>query len=935
MDGTLFLIDGHAIAYRSYFALTAGTNSTRWQTSSGEPTAGIFGFASILLRILEKDRPEYLAVAFDTGKTFRNDMYPEYKATRAKMPEDLRPQIDRMREMIDDFGFPRLEMQGYEADDVLGSVARNAEADNCNVKIITGDRDLLQLVDDHICVSLAGSRLSDSTDYCNNDLVKNYLGVTPAEVVDYKALVGDPSDNYPGVPGIGPKTAVKLLDQFKTLDGIYAHLDEIQGAVKTKLENHKDSAYLSQDLARIRTNLDKKVDFSAAATKNINFPAVEQLFKTLEFNTMIPKLRKIVPLFQPESQPSLFSMNVFADPTAEKKESSIETHIITEKTDLIAAAESLKKAGLFALDTETTGIDPMNCALVGISFAYETGSSFYVPVGHLTGEEQLPIAEIQSVLGPVFADESIKKAGHNIKFDALVLRNNGLPIHGIAFDSMIAGWVIEPTSKSLGLKSMSESLLGKEMIHIEELIGTGKKQRTMAEVPVKEAAPYAAADAETVLELMPKLKELLEQRDTSHIFEKIEIPLIPVLIDMEMKGISLNAAFLKDLSGKIAVRLAEIEEQIYSQVGYRFNINSTQQLSKALFETLGLSFPGSKKKTSSGLYSTAADVLEEMRGIHPVIDLILEDRELSKIKSTYADALPEAINPITGRIHTSFNQAGTVTGRLASASPNLQNIPTRTDLGKQIREAFTAAPGKILLSVDYSQIELRIVAHMAQDKSMIAAFEAGEDIHAATAAAIYGCSLADVTPEMRRHAKAINFGLIYGMSAFGLSQSTGLTPAEASEFVKAYFMQFPQIQTFLNGVKIQASEQGWVETIMGRKRYFPDLKNEMNHNLRSREEREAINAPVQGTAADIIKLAMIELPQALKESGLKADILIQVHDELLLEVPEEELDKTREVVQNVMENAAKLTVPILTEAKSGKTWGSLAPMGKKKEEHAG
>lgn len=923
MTETLYLIDGHAIAYRAYFAITAGQDTSRWTTPDGEPTAGTYGFASILLRLLENNHPDYLAVAFDIGKTFRNELFPAYKGTRAKMPDDLRLQIGRMKELVDTLGVPRLEVEGYEADDVLGSTAKQMAAKGYDVKIITGDRDLLQLVDEHIVVSLPGSKLSDSKDY-TPQMVKDFLGVTPEQVVDYKALVGDPSDNYPGIPGIGPKTAVTLLETYGTLDNIYANTDKLKGAVKTKIENNKESAYLSQDLARIRTDLPEYFRIEEASTANIDFPAMDRLFRTLQFNTLLPKLRKLAPGYQKEdAQPSLFAA---AEIPAAAEEKPYENHtvIVDSASALDELTEKLRKAPMIALDTETTGVDPMSCDLVGISLAAEAKTGYYIPVGHSGGEPQLPLDTIREKLGPVLADPELPKTGHNIKYDMIVLERCGMPVRGIRFDSMIAGWILDPESRQLGLKPMAKALLGIQMTEIETLIGKGKQQITMDRVPVKDAAPYAAADAEVVLQLMPLLREKMGAEQTEHIFDELEIPLIPVLAEMEMRGILLDKAFLEQMSANLAERLAASEKEIYDMVGYPFNINSTQQLSAALFNTLKLIPPRTAKKTSAGNYSTAADVLEEMRGEHPVIDKILEYREVGKLKSTYTDTLPESIDKTTGRVHTSFNQTGTVTGRLASSSPNLQNIPTRTELGKQIRTAFTAAPGCQLLSVDYSQIELRIVAHMSGDEAMIAAFNAGQDIHAATAAAIYHCDISEVTKDQRRHAKAINFGLIYGMSSFGLSKSTGLTPSEASAFVKAYFEQFPKVKSFLDGLRQTAAQQGWVQTLAGRKRYFPNLKRELNYNLRNREEREAINAPVQGTSADILKAAMIALPAELKKQGLRASILLQVHDELMLEVPEEELDRTQKVVQNVMENITKLAVPLLTEAKRGVNWGNMS-----------
>lgn len=923
---TLYLIDGHAIAYRAYFALSAGGAAARWTTSQGEPTAGIYGFASILLRILEKEHPEFLAVAFDTGKTFRNEMFSGYKATRAKMPEDLRPQIERMRELIDSFGIPRLEKEGFEADDVLGSTAKTAELEGLNVKIITGDKDLLQLVDDRISVSLSGSSISDAKDF-NSEAVTAYLGIPPSLVVDYKALIGDPSDNYPGVAGIGPKTAIPLLQTYQSLDGIYERLSDLKGAVKTKLEKGKEDAYLSQRLAQIRTDLVGMTNFSEAATDKLNFPAAEKLFKTLEFKTLIPKLRKIAPLFYHAEQPGLFDIPA-NDPNAEKESFDGTFQVVDTEEKLALLKAKITDVPLIAVDTETTGTNSFSCRLVGISLAVEKGEGFYIPVGHMTGEPQLPIETIHSILDPIFSDSKIGKVGHNIKFDMIVLKNHGFPFNGIVFDSMVAGWMIDPASKNLGLKQMTAALTGAEMTHIETLIGKGKTQRTMAEVPISEAAPYAAADADSVLRLRPILREKLAGQNTESLFDSLEVPLIPVLAEMEMNGITLDKTILSQMSKELSVRIQEIEKEIYKLIGYSFNINSTQQLSKALFETLQLIPPDQKKKTTSGLYSTSADVLEEMRGVHPVIDLVLESRELIKLKNTYTDALPEWADPQTGRVHTAFNQTGTVTGRIASSSPNLQNIPTRTELGRKIRSAFITDPGWVLLSVDYSQIELRIVAHMSQDTAMLEAFRKGQDIHAATAAAIYQCDLSAVTKEMRRHAKAINFGLIYGMSSFGLSKAAGLTASEASTFVKAYFDQFPGVKKFLDGIRVDAAEKGYVETMLGRKRYFPSLKHEMNYNTRNRIEREAINAPVQGTAADIMKEAMIRLPDALlKENLTSPRILLQVHDELLLECPEEDLIHTKKVVQSVMENAFPLSIPLLTEAKSGKDWGDLSPMG--------
>ena len=929
---TLYLIDGHALAYRTFFALTTG-GSESFRTRAGEPTAGIFGFASVLLRLLEHDRPEYLAVAFDTGKTFRDDLFPEYKATRAKMPDELRVQIERIRQMVDAFPFPRLEMEGFEADDVLGSIALHAVERGLGVKIITGDRDLLQLVGERVIVNLAGSKLSEAKDYTAPDVLA-YLGVRPDQVVDYKALVGDTSDNIPGVMGVGEKTATALLAQFDTLDNIYTHLEETPNRVRTKLEAGRESAYLSHQLAQIRTDLHLTLDLEQARTDHLDFDAVEALFRELEFRTLTNRLLTLKRGYNPPIAADTSSapgqqLSLFGEPVTRVGEPPavyLQTHTIQTEDALRDLCHKLDAVQEIAFDTETTGTDPLRAALVGISLAIQPGEGYYIPVGHTTSEAQLPLAVVLKALRPALTDPHIAKIGHNLKYDFLVLSQHGLEVTPLSFDTMLAEWVIDPGSRHLGLKDMAESYLDVRMTHIDELIGKGKNQITMAQVEITPAAAYAAADAECTLRLKAVLQPKLEHTTSARIFHEIEMPLIQVLAEMEQAGIALDLPFFEQMGGELRQRMAEIETQIYGMVGYPFNINSTQQLSDVLFKSLHLEPPDRGRKTASGHFSTSADVLEELRGKHAVVDLILEYRELSKLKSTYVEALPLQINPRTGRVHTSFSQTGAVTGRLSSSDPNLQNIPTRTDLGRKVRNGFFADPGNLFLSVDYSQIELRIVAAMSGDEAMTGAFLAGQDIHATTAAAVYGVPLAGVTKDMRRHAKAINFGLIYGMSPFGLSRATELTLAEAEDFVKAYFRQFPGVKTYLDGLRRQAAELGYVETLLGRRRYFPNLKNLSNPALRNREEREAINAPVQGTAADIMKLAMIHLPPELERQGLAARLMLQVHDELVLEVPRRELLQTARVVQDVMENAYPLSVPLLTEARWGLNWGNLRPL---------
>lgn len=927
MPPTLYLIDGHALAYRMYFALTAVGGSQRWQTSKGEPTAGIYGFARELLRIIEQEQPEYLAVAFDVGKTFRDEIFPDYKGTRDKMPDDLRPQIKRIREMVDAFNIPRLELEGYEADDVLGSVARIAAEQGLGVKIVTGDRDLLQLVNKRTAVYLAG----DDKTFIKDEDVAQKLGVPPNQVVDYKALVGDKSDNIPGVAGVGEKTAIALLEKYTTLDGIYKNIDKIEPRWKTKLEANKENAYLSYTLAQIKTDLSIKLDLEHAKARDLNVPAIQAFFTELEFRTLLKTLEKVTgqstittavtPPPKAGGQMSMFANEpqVVVSP---KVESNVTVHIVDTEKNLDELVKALNKAKVISFDTETTSTEEMRADIVGISLAINEGEGYYIPIGHNAGTN-LPLKKVLAALEAPMTNPKIGKVAHNAKYDYIVLAQHGLTVSPLTFDTMLAEFIVDPSSRSLGLKNLAFVKLGEEMTHIEALIGKGKKQISMADVAIESVAPYAVADAETTLRLMPLEENELKRVYGEKLLAEIDMPLMPVLADMEMTGISLDLPFFEEMSKDLAKRLSAIEKQVFDSVGKPFNINSTQQLSDVLFKTLRLEPPDKNNKTASGHYSTAAGVLEELSGKHPVVDWVLEQRELSKIKSTYVDALPVAINPKTNRVHTSYSQIGAVTGRLSSNNPNLQNIPIRTETGRRVRNGFIAAKGNWLISVDYSQIELRIVAHMAQDEGMLAAFRADEDIHATTAAAIYNVALEAVTKDMRRHAKAINFGLIYGMSAFGLMRGTDLTLAEAENFVKAYFTKFPGVKKYLDGIRKQAAQQGYVETLLGRRRYFPALQGRTNPQLKAREEREAINAPIQGTAADIMKIAMLKIPPALKKAKLSGKMLLQVHDELVLECPKDELEKTAKVVKETMADAYPLDIPLSTEARYGANWGEM------------
>jgi DNA polymerase-1 len=917
MTPKIYLVDGHALAYRAYFALTgAGTQTNRWVTSQGEPTAGTYGFTSILLSLLEKDKPEYLAVAFDTGRTFRDDLYSEYKATRAKMPEDLRPQIDRIREVVRAFRIPVLEAEGFEADDVLGTIARQAEKEGTPVLILSGDRDLLQLVDDRVSVRLPGRSLSESSDYDPGRFEREW-GFPPLKLIDYKALVGDKSDNIPGVPGVGEKTATELLQKFGSLDSIYQNLESVPTRYRSKLEAGRENALLSRTLATIRTDVPIRLSMEDCRVGRYAREEVAALFQTLEFRTLLGRLPAppaagiqlgMFGAAKPEAQPGRWQM-------------------VDDEGKLSDLLEKVSRAPLLSIDTETTSTDPMRAELVGISLAVAEGEGYYLPLRH-EGGPNLDFGLVRSRLEKPLADGKLPKAGHNIKYDLNVLERAGLRLSAPAFDTMIAEWLCNPASRSLGLKDLGFVRLGAEMTPIEALIGKGAKQITMDRVPAAQAAPYAAADADITLRLVDPLRKELEERSQKKLFEEMEMPLIPVLAAMEREGVRLDLPYLARLGEDFETELRKLEADVHSLIGRPFNLNSTQQLADVLFGQLALQPPDRSRKTASGKYSTAADVLDSLSGQHPVVEMIRRHRELSKLLSTYVVALRDEVNPSTGRVHTSFNQTGTVTGRLSSSDPNLQNIPMRTEEGRRIRRAFIGSPGRRLLSIDYSQIELRLAAHMAGDPGMTEAFRREEDIHAATAAAVYGVPLAEVTPAMRRHAKAVNFGLLYGQTAFGLTRATDLTLSEAEAFIRTYFERFAGIRDFVENTKRLAARNGYVETMLGRRRYFPELSPtaQLNTNARNRAEREAINAPVQGSAADIMKIAMIRLPGTLAEAGLDARMTLQVHDELVFDCPAEQIVPAARIVHQIMEGVLTLSVPLVADAKQGWNWEEMQPL---------
>jgi len=907
----LVLIDGHALAFRAYYALPADLATKR-----GELTNAVFGFTSMLLNVIRDEKPDYLVVAFDTGRTFRHEEYVEYKAHRGRMPQELVDQMERICQIVEAMKIPIVEAEGFEADDVLGTLALQAAQEDLSTFIVTGDSDIFQLVNPHVRVVLTGRRLADTKAYDEEGIRQRY-GLEPKQLIDLKALTGDPSDNIPGVRGIGNKTATPLLQKYGSVDSVYDHLDEISSArARNALEKGRDNAFLSKRLVTIRTDVPVSLDLDSALFGDFDRQAVVRIFQELEFRGMLSRLPDSVPA-APTGQLSLFEQ---PPPETESRVTG-KCHVVDTGDALDALVKALSRAKAIAFDTETTGIDPMQVKLVGLALAVAPDEGYYVPVGHRTDDPQLLWKGVCERLKPFLQDLSILKYAHNACYDVLVLARHGLQIQNVAFDTMLAEWVLDPASRNLGLKEMALARLGVEMTPIKALIGSGKSQRSMAQVPVSQAGPYAAADAYVTYRLVTLLEKELRERKLESLFNEVEMPLVPVLVDMQRAGVKLDVGYLQEMSGKLNHRLGELTEEIYKLVGHPFNVGSTQQLSDVLFVTLGLSTKGIRK-TKSGHYSTAADVLEKLHGTHPVVDLILEQRELAKLKTTYVEALPQLVNPATGRLHTSFKQTGTVTGRISSRNPNLQNIPIRTEQGRQVRRAFVAEAGWLLLAADYSQVELRVLTHISQDPGLLAAFRQGEDIHRTTAAAVYGVPLSEVTYDMRRVAKTANFAMIYGSSAFGLAQQTGLTRDEAAQFMDSYFDRFPGVRTLIKNTKQQAAQKGYVETLLGRRRYFPELSpgSKASGGQRRAAERMAINAPIQGSAADIIKIAMIRFYQALQDKNLRSRIILQVHDELVLEVPQEEMDAVRPLLVKVMEGAFDLDAPLKVDVEVGPNW---------------
>lgn len=903
----LMIMDGHAMVHRSFRAISTQRHLT--VNATGEDVTGVYGFANVFLRALNEWNPAYCAIAFDlSAPTFRHKQFPEYKGQRESTPEELRPQFGRVKQLMESFGVPVFELEGWEADDVIGTLAAQAEKIGMDSVILTGDRDTFQLISPRVRVDLASS-IQDRKVYDEEALMERYSGLTAAQQTDFKALLGDSSDNIPGVPKVGEKTAIALLNEYHNLEGIYEHLEEVKRpSVKSSLEEFKDRAFFNRGLMTIDCDSPVELDLENAKFGNFDRNAVVQFMTELEFFTIIPRV--------PEPDGSETSAATENAPAAAPTE-AVDYTVVQTKEQLEQMLATLYEAGQFSFDTETTGLDAVQAGLVGLSFSTAPTVAWYVPVGHQEGE-QLPMEEVLAAVRPLFESPDISKCAHNANYDMTILASHGIGCQGVDFDTMVAAHLL--SRGQLGLKNLALDVLGQEMTPINKLIGTGKKQITFDQVDIETAAPYAAADADMTARLRLAFEEPVVREGLSSLMTDMEMPLVPVLVTMQRHGIMLDSAGLREMSEDLREQMFQAEEELYKSIGHTVNINSPQQLSDLLFNEIGLP---KTKRTKTG-YSTDANSLEGLKGLHPVVDQILEYRQVSKLKSTYADALPEMVNPATGRVHTSYNQTGSATGRMSSSDPNLQNIPIRTEMGRQVRKAFMAegAPDWLLFSADYSQIELRVLAHISQDPGLLEAFRRGEDIHSSTASLMFDVPLNDVVADQRRIAKVLNFGVIYGLSAHGISQQTGFSREEGASFIEAYFAKYPGISDYLEQVKVKARAEQYVETLLGRRRYLPDI-NSPNFNVRGGAERMAINMPIQGTAADIMKLAMIRVQKRLDDEGMKTKMLLQVHDELVFETPKEEMDALKDLVFDEMPAAMDMDVTLKVDTKWGLTWGDM------------
>jgi DNA polymerase-1 len=889
-DPPVILVDGSSYLFRAFHALPPLTNS------KGQPTGAVYGVINMLRKLREQYKPEYMAVVFDArGKTFRHDMYKEYKANRPPMPDDLQAQIEPLHQLIKAMGLPLISVEGVEADDVIGTLAKKATQKQKEMLISTGDKDLAQLVSPH--VTLINTMNNEVLDEAG---VEKKFEVPPERIIDYLTLVGDTSDNIPGVPKVGPKTAVKWLKQFESLDNLLAHADEVGGKIGDNLRNSIDDLPMSRDLVTIRCDLELELDLDDLKVQQADDETLHDMYVDLEFRTWLE------------------DMAAADESRQNKKASGASYQTILDKKDFDAWLQRLKAAAAFAFDTETTSLDYMAARVVGVSFALEAGEAAYVPFGHdyAGAPKQLTEKQVLGALKPLLQDAGKAKIGQNLKYDAHVLENHGIHMQGIAEDTMLESYVLDSTQRH-DMDSMALRLLGLETIHFEDIAGKGARQLTFNEIELEQAGPYAAEDADITLQIHQQLSAQLQaEKKLLAVYRDIELPLLPVLQKIERNGVKVDVPMLKKQSKQLAKRIIEIEKQAFEVAGESFNLASPKQIQAILFDQQQLPVI---RKTPKGQPSTAEDVLQELAVDYELPRLILQHRSMSKLKSTYTDKLPEQVNAQTGRVHTSYNQTVAATGRLSSTDPNLQNIPIRSEEGRRIRQAFIAEKDCCLLAADYSQIELRIMAHLSQDRNLLKAFSEGLDIHKATAAEVFGVSVDDVDSNQRRAAKAINFGLIYGMSAFGLAKQLGIGRYEAQEYVDLYFTRYPGVKAYMDSTRAKAHDQGYVETVFGRRLYLPEI-NSRNGQRRQYAERTAINAPMQGTAADIIKRAMIDVDQALTAKKLDARVVMQVHDELVVEVAEKQADKLAKLLHSSMESAAELSVPLIVDVGKGRNW---------------
>ena len=913
----LLLIDGHALAYRSWY----GMRNPMTISSTGEDVRTVYSFINSFLRTISQFTPTNCIMVFDTpAPTFRHKEFVEYKSNRPPMPDELRTQFTRIRQVVSAFNIPIFELDGFEADDLIGTLSRQAESNNIHTIILTGDSDLLQLVSPSVKVLMNNTQKQQKI-YDIEAVKERYEGLGPDSIIQIKALTGDSSDNIPGVPGIGPKNAIRLVKQFGTINNMLDKITEISPArIQKVVENNQSEALQALRLVTIDCEAPIKIDLETSLFDDFSRNQVLDLFRELEFHSLVSRV--------PQSKIDNLDSHPSQTPkTAEEKNHNY--HIVQDSVSLNNLIENINKTGIFSFDTETDELNPMNANLVGISISTQPGNAWYIPISHNIGD-QLSMAEIHEKLNPLFSNPEIDKIAHNSNYDITILEEHGFEVSNVSFDTILAAHLIG--KRSLGLKPLVLEYLQKEMTPITDLIGKGVKQITMNQVSIKETSAYACADADYSLQLKNCLEPELEQISSVSIFKDVEMPLAPVLVQMQRNGVSLDPEPLKLMSTQLTEELKTLTEQIFTTAGHEFNINSFQQLGEVLFNELKLP---PIKRTSRGYSTDAAslDRLKQMLDLNQIEDVdpksyqilndILDYRKLSKLKSTYVDSLPGMINQKTGRIHTIYNQTGSSTGRISSNDPNLQNIPVRTEIGKKVRDAFIAGKSgnSILISADYSQIELRILAHISEDPALINAFLNGADIHASTAASMYGVKLSDVSAEMRRTAKIMNFGVIYGLSPYGIRQQTGFSEKEGKEFINTYFSTYPGIRNYIDSIKENVRQNSFVSTIMGRRRYIYEIESK-NYNVRSAAERMAVNMPIQGTAAEIIKIAMVRIQNYLDISNLKSKMIMQVHDELIFETPENEKTEIQNLLYDLMPSSIELKVPLEIEIKSGKTWGS-------------